>query len=72
MLRKRTQAREHALKILYQVDITKRSLELILADYWKMEEIKDEQRKEYAAQQEAAKQSEVTPLLVTPDVSVQN
>ncbi len=42
-MRRRTLAREHALKILYQVDITHRSLDLILADYWKMEEIKDEE-----------------------------
>ena len=31
-MRKRTLAREHALKILYQLDITKRPLELILVE----------------------------------------
>ena len=47
-MRRRTLAREHALKILYQRDITKRSLDLILADYWTMEEIKDEEVTAYA------------------------
>ena len=40
-MRRRTLAREHALKILYQLDITKRPLELILADYWKADDTKD-------------------------------
>ena len=48
-MRRRTLAREHALKILYQVDITKRPLDLIFADYWKMEESnKDEEVAAYA------------------------
>lgn len=40
-MRRRTQAREHALKILYQFDITKRPLDAVLADYWKAEDTKD-------------------------------
>ena len=40
-MRKRTLAREHALKILYQCDITKRPLEAVLEDYWKSDESKD-------------------------------
>ena len=40
-MRRRTLAREHALKILYQFDITKRPLEAVLADYWKSDETKD-------------------------------
>ena len=40
-MRRRTLAREHALKILYQFDITKRPLELVLADYWKGDDTKD-------------------------------
>lgn len=40
-MRKRTLAREHALKILYQLDITKRPLDLILVDYWKADDTKD-------------------------------
>lgn len=40
-MRRRTQAREHALKILYQFDITKRPLDAVLTDYWKSEDTKD-------------------------------
>ncbi len=40
-MRRRTQAREHALKILYQFDITKRPLDAVLADYWKSDDTKD-------------------------------
>ncbi|MEI7998621.1 MAG: transcription antitermination factor NusB [Candidatus Omnitrophota bacterium] len=47
-MRKRTLAREHALKILYQIDITHRPLDLILLDYWKMEETKEEEISSYA------------------------
>lgn len=47
-MRRRTLAREHALKILYQVDITHRALDLILIDYWKMEEVNDEEVMTYA------------------------
>ncbi len=42
-MRRRTLSREHALKILYQVDITHRDLDLVFQDYWKMEEIDDEE-----------------------------
>ncbi len=47
-MRRRTLAREHALKILYQVEITHRDLDLILVDYWKMEEVSDEEVMTYA------------------------
>jgi transcription antitermination factor NusB len=47
-MRRRTLSREHALKILYQIDITHRDLDLILIDYWKMEEVKDEEVMTYA------------------------
>jgi len=40
-MRKRTLSREHALKILYQLDITRRPLEMILVDYWKSDDNKD-------------------------------
>ena len=33
-MRKRTQARECALQILYQLDVTKQSMEDALADFW--------------------------------------
>ncbi len=39
-MRKRTLAREHALRILYQCDIAQRPLETIIADYWKYDEFK--------------------------------
>ena len=47
-MRRRTLSREHALKILYQVEITHRSVDLILADYWKMEEVSDVEVMTYA------------------------
>ena len=47
-MRRRSLSREHALKILYQVEITHRDLDLILVDYWKMEEISDEEVMTYA------------------------
>ena len=47
-MRKRTLSREHALKILYQVEITHRDLDLILGDYWKMEEVSDVEVMAYA------------------------
>src|SRR5882757_8124664 len=40
-MRKRSLAREHALKILYQLEITRRELPALLDDYWKYEETKD-------------------------------
>lgn len=40
-MRKRSLAREHALKILYQFDITQRPLDAVLADYWKADDTKD-------------------------------
>ena len=40
-MRRRTLAREHALKILYQIDITKRPVEAVLADYWKADDTRD-------------------------------
>ncbi len=40
-MRRRTLAREHALKILYQLDITRRPLDLIIEDYWKADDTKD-------------------------------
>ncbi len=47
-MRRRTLSREHALKILYQVEITHRELDLILLDYWKMEEVSDQEVMTYA------------------------
>ena len=47
-MRRRTLAREHALKILYQFDITKRPMEAVVESYWKNEETKDAQIISYA------------------------
>lgn len=47
-MRRRSLSREHALKILYQVEITHRELEPVLVDYWKMEEVTDEEVISYA------------------------
>jgi N utilization substance protein B len=47
-MRRRTLAREHALKILYQVDITRRPMETVVESYWKAEETKDQEIISYA------------------------
>ena len=47
-MRRRTLAREHALKILYQFDITKRPMEAVVASYWQAEETKDQEIIAYA------------------------
>ena len=47
-MRRRTLAREHALKILYQFDITKRPIEAVVESYWQAEETKDREIITYA------------------------
>jgi len=47
-MRRRTLAREHALKILYQFDITKRPMEAVVQSYWQAEETKDQEIIAYA------------------------
>src|SRR3989338_1481908 len=47
-MRRRTLAREHALKILYQIELTRRSLEDSLVDYWGQEPNKDGEVMGYA------------------------
>ena len=47
-MRRRTLAREHALKILYQFDITKRPIEAVVESYWQAEETKDREIIAYA------------------------
>ena len=47
-MRRRTLAREHALKILYQFDITKRPIEAVVESYWNAEETKDHEIITYA------------------------
>jgi len=47
-MRRRTLAREHALKILYQIELTRRSLEDSLGDYWGQEPNKDGEVMGYA------------------------
>ena len=47
-MRRRTLAREHALKILYQSDITKRPIEDVIVSYWQAEETKDHEIITYA------------------------
>jgi len=46
-MRKRTQARENSLKILYQVDITKRDIEFTANKFWKEEESDDQEVKNF-------------------------
>ena len=47
-MRRRTLSREHALKILYQFDITKRPMEAVVESYWQAEETKDKEIIAYA------------------------
>ena len=47
-MRRRTLSREHALKILYQFDITKRPIDAVLESYWQAEETKDKEIIAYA------------------------
>ena len=47
-MRRRTVAREHALKILYQTDITRRTLAESVEDYWAQEPSKDQEIMAYA------------------------
>jgi len=47
-MRRRTLAREHALKILYQFDIIRRPIEEVVDSYWKAEETKDQEIITYA------------------------
>ena len=47
-MRRRTLAREHALKILYQTDITRQPLEGAFEAYWKEEPTKDTEIITYA------------------------
>ena len=47
-MRRRTLAREHALKILYQTDISRRPLEAAMDAYWQEEPNKDVEIIEYA------------------------
>ena len=47
-MRRRTLAREHALKILYQFDITKRPMDAVVQSYWQAEETKDQEIIAYA------------------------
>ena len=42
-MRRRTQARECALRILYQADITRRPIDLVAVSYWEDDELKDEE-----------------------------
>ncbi len=47
-MRRRTLAREHALKILYQCDIIKRPMEAVIESYWNAEETRDHEIITYA------------------------
>ena len=47
-MRRRTLAREHALKILYQADITHLPMDAVIESYWKAEETKDHEIITYA------------------------
>lgn len=47
-MRRRSLSREHALKMLYQFDITKRPVESVIESYWQSEAIKDQEVMMYA------------------------
>ncbi len=47
-MRKRTQARDCALRVLYQADITKRDAALVSENFWNAEESADKEVKEFS------------------------
>jgi len=47
-MRRRTLAREHALKILYQYDIVKLPIEAVIKSYWAIQESHDDEMISYA------------------------
>ena len=47
-MRRRTRAREFALKFLYQIDITKESSDKGFEDFWQSQELSDAEVKEFA------------------------
>jgi transcription antitermination factor NusB len=47
-MRRRTLAREHALKILYQFDIIKHPMEAVIESYWQAEQTRDREIISYA------------------------
>ena len=47
-MRRRTLAREHALKILYQFDIIKRPMEAVIESYWQADQTRDREIISYA------------------------
>ena len=47
-MRRRTLAREHALKILYQFDVARRPIDAIIAHYWDTEDQADQEVRKYA------------------------
>lgn len=47
-MRKRSVSREHALKLLYQLEITRRELPQLIEEYWKYEEVSDDEVIAYA------------------------
>ena len=44
-MRRRTQARECALRILYQADVTRRAIDAAATHYWDDGELKDEEER---------------------------
>ena len=44
-MRRRTQSRECALRILYQADITRRPIDAVAVSYWEDGELKDEEER---------------------------
>jgi N utilization substance protein B len=49
-MRKRTRARECALKILYGIDITGNSFQESVENFWQFQDVKDEEVKDFANQ----------------------
>ena len=46
-MRRRTLAREHSLKILYQIEIARRPIEAVFTDYWQTESAEDNEVLEF-------------------------
>ena len=49
-MRKRTQAREYTLQVLYMIDIGKVTPEAALEDFWQRSNVKDDDIREFVKQ----------------------
>ena len=61
-MRRRTLARECALKILYQVDITRRPMDAVFESYWETEEHQDPELLDFSKRQVTGVQERLSAI----------